>query len=414
MSGRFPTRNDANGEDGDQPAMIFKELDVGKHVLSSVRQKNDIASRIIDRLSHADSFLMLGHENPDEDCIGAMVAFALLAVKFDKRASIFVAGELHEQHHYLIEICTHNSIRVLTEEAPVLPPFDTLVVCDTPKPSMVAGPRPIDELKSHDGVVTIEFDHHMAADTSYIGDERFALVTEASSACELVGFLALKLCKEETLLERHHIDDLFSRNFVLAVLTGIIGDSKMGKFLKSSRERRFYDIFSGMFNELLTRKTTNRSNFSNKDEVFAELVRLSAREEACFSALMAGTRHSPSVHFVALDEPASAALFDEFDSDTIVTVARAVADALAEGSEKLSLIAYYDCSSPDGLVQFRVRRSHTYRDLDVRKILDRFSIENGGGHEGAIGFRFPRDTIDDFDAFVTRLVEGIESEVTPA
>ena len=215
----------------------------------------------------------------------------------------------------------------------------------------------------------------------------------------------------EELLAEHNIVDLFSRNFVLSVLTGIIGDSKMGKFLKSRRERHFYAIFSAMFNELLEKQTTNASNFSNKDEVFNELIRLSDREESCFSYFMDRSKRTRSIAYIILNESESRKIYDDFATDTIVSVARSVADSLAEQSGKLSLTCYYDFAGDSGLIQFRVRRSQQFKSYDTRQIIDLFSIANGGGHEGAIGFRFPRTEIPDIESFALNLVNGIEADI---
>ncbi len=92
----------------------------------------------------------------------------------------------------------------------------------------------------------------------------------------------------------------------------------------------------------------------------------------------------------------------------MVNVARAVANELAEESGRLSLVAYYDKPELSDLVQFRVRRSQAYKKYDLRKMLELFSIEDGGGHEGAIGFRLPRAVIDDYMAFIQGLIEGLE------
>jgi nanoRNase/pAp phosphatase (c-di-AMP/oligoRNAs hydrolase) len=48
----------------------------------------------------------------------------------------------------------------------------------------------------------------------------------------------------------------------------------------------------------------------------------------------------------------------------------------------------------------------------LRKLLERFSIANGGGHEGAIGFRVPRAEISDFPGYITKLMEGIETAIS--
>jgi nanoRNase/pAp phosphatase (c-di-AMP/oligoRNAs hydrolase) len=104
-------------------------------------------------------------------------------------------------------------------------------------------------------------------------------------------------------------------------------------------------------------------------------------------------------------------LYVECDNDTIVSTARVIADRLAEESGKLSLVAYYDNPERGDLIQFRVRRPGSWKKYDVRSILPLFSIKNGGGHEGAIAFRVPRDSVSDFDAYIRMLVDGIEAAI---
>ena len=99
------------------------------------------------------------------------------------------------------------------------------------------------------------------------------------------------------------------------------------------------------------------------------------------------------------------------DDDTIVSTARVIADTLAEESGKLGLVAYYDNPSRSDLVQFRLRRAAGWKKYDLRGFLTLFSIANGGGHEGAIGFRIPRSQIPDFRGYVSSLVEGIEAAI---
>jgi single-stranded DNA-specific DHH superfamily exonuclease len=95
-----------------------------------------------------------------------------------------------------------------------------------------------------------------------------------------------------------------------------------------------------------------------------------------------------------------------------VSTARVVADRLAESSGKLGLVAYYDNPEHSDLVQFRLRRAGAWKKYDLRGLLERFAIENGGGHEGAIGFRMPRSEIPDFQAYVATLLQGIETAIS--
>jgi nanoRNase/pAp phosphatase (c-di-AMP/oligoRNAs hydrolase) len=95
----------------------------------------------------------------------------------------------------------------------------------------------------------------------------------------------------------------------------------------------------------------------------------------------------------------------------VVSAARVITDKLAEESGKLGLVVYYDQAEKSDLVQFRLRRAGAWKKYDLRQLLTKFSISNGGGHEGAIGFRIPRGEIPDFAAYVTALVQGIEEVV---
>jgi nanoRNase/pAp phosphatase (c-di-AMP/oligoRNAs hydrolase) len=384
---------------------------VKKSSISALSRKNAIVANIIEALDTRKSFMVLGHKNPDEDCIASMVAFALLVTKFEKEACICTDGDIHEHFSYLLNICTHNSIDLIDGSGNLPPGIDTVAICDTPKPDMIYFGGFAQSLMTEKDIVKIEIDHHLQADSAYSGDPDYALVDEASSASELVGLVALKLCGREDLLEKYNITDLFSRNLVLAILTGIIGDSKMGKYLKSKREKRFYRMFSSMFNELLFNATTKSTNFSNKDEVFSELGRLSESEAKCYSYFLDKRQTLGHTGYVVLNEAESAELHSSFDSDTIISVSRSIADVLAEGVGFLSLVVFYDNNDVSDLVQFRMRRSQSFTSYDLRKILEVFSIENGGGHEGAIGFRIPRTGIPDIGVYTRNLLEGIETEI---
>jgi nanoRNase/pAp phosphatase (c-di-AMP/oligoRNAs hydrolase) len=104
-------------------------------------------------------------------------------------------------------------------------------------------------------------------------------------------------------------------------------------------------------------------------------------------------------------------LYREFDNEIITTVTKAIANTLAEKSGRLSLICFADGTGGEKLVQFRMRRGHLFRSFDLRDVLQLLNIANGGGHEGAIGFRFPRNSIPDMDAYVAGMIPLIEQAV---
>lgn len=379
-----------------------------KQIIPTIYEKNRIIDNIIEAMVKCRDFLILGHQNPDEDCIASMVAFAILLGKFDKKAGICIGKKVHEHFQYLLNICKYNAITLYESCDQFNGSFDALVVCDTPKPSMVEKNALVEAMLKSPDVLKIEIDHHIGSDSSYIGDEGYCLVSEATSSSELILYLILKVAKKEGLLREYQIKDLLSRNLVLALLSGIIGDTNMGKFLKSRRERKYYRLFSSMLNNILRATTIRETNFANMDQVYQELQRLSGNEDRCYRYLMDRKHFSASIGYVALDQVESRELQTHVDEDTLVSVSRAVANELAEKSRKLSLVAYYDRPEVSNLVQFRVRRSGSYRGYDLREMLELFSIENGGGHEGAIGFRLQKESITDYRGYVNRLIEGLE------
>jgi diguanylate cyclase (GGDEF)-like protein len=378
--------------------------------IPTLRAKNRIIEAIIQEIIHKESFLLVGHRNPDEDCIASLVAFGLLLGKFSKQVVISTCGKVPEQLSYLLNICAYNGI-LLHEGCFQNPPHpQVIVILDTPKPEMIDTDASIEEALLDPRVRKIEIDHHLEADAAYSGDPGFCLVSDASSTCELIGLLSLKLAGRGELLKQFGIQELFSRNFALALLTGIIGDSKMGKFLKTNKERWFYRTFSSLFDQMLRTKTAKgSSNFSSMEQVFQAIEALSNEEKSCYEWIFEKRQEREGIAYSVFDRKSSEQLFSRFEYDTVLAVTKSVADRLAELSGKVGLVGYYDPDSVSNLVQFRLRRASGYSALDLRTVLENLQIKNGGGHPGAIGFRFPKEEVQDFPLLVQEILEGIQS-----
>ncbi|MCX7025468.1 MAG: diguanylate cyclase [Spirochaetes bacterium] len=386
-----------------------------KKELRSLAEKNRIIGNILAALEQRDGLLLLGHRNPDEDCIASMVAFGLLAGKLNKTVYLVTGGALHEQFSYLLSICTYNSIHLSADGSDLPGPVQAVIALDTPKPSMLEDSPAIRALVGDESVLKIEIDHHLEADSTYFGDHGYNLVTGASSASELVGLLAFKMDLAAEYKARHQIDEVFSRNFVLAVLTGMIGDSRMGKYLKTRKERWYYEWFSALFDRMLSQKThRNSANFTSKEEVFKAIASLSGDEEECFRYMHRKRSGSENLRFVILDAAESSFLYETYGNDIVSSVSKAVADTLAEESGCLGMVAYPDDPALSNFVQFRLRRAQGFQSLDLRDILSRYSFLNGGGHPGAVGFRFDRAEVPDLAAFAADIVRKIEDVVRDA
>jgi nanoRNase/pAp phosphatase (c-di-AMP/oligoRNAs hydrolase) len=236
------------------------------------------------------------------------------------------------------------------------------------------------------------------------------MVTEANSSSELVGKIILKLNGMKTMREKYEFNDLLTRNIVLAIITGLIGDTRMGQFIKSDALKTSYDYFINIFNEILKQKTTKKTNFATKEQIFEEIVKLSSDEEKCFHKIIGKKKFSKHAGYVILKQSETNDLLKDFENDTIVSVVRTIADTLAEESKKIGVVVYYDGFKISDLVQFKIRRSQRYKGFDLRDILDVFSIKNGGGHEGAIAFRISKKDIHDIDEYTKKLITGIEKK----
>jgi nanoRNase/pAp phosphatase (c-di-AMP/oligoRNAs hydrolase) len=202
--------------------------------------------------------------------------------------------------------------------------------------------------------------------------------------------------------------DVYSRNIALAILTGMVGDSHMGKYLKSHKERRYYTMFSAMFDKLLIEKTNKNShNIASMEAIFDAIQRFSVREKQCFDRILELRHRYGPIGYVCLDREVSAELFQTYGVEFIVNVSKAAADTLAEASGKLGLVAYFDDESLTGFVQFRLRRSAQFTTLDLREVPARLGIANGGGHPGAIGFRVQKADVQDIHAFTMDIASKI-------
>ena len=370
------------------------------------RRKIQIINSFLDEMCKRESFLMVGHQNPDEDCVASMVAFSLLMTKFHKNQAMVLNRENWDKFPYLLSIAKYNSIRVIGSSDEIGEDYDTVIAFDTPKSVMLDFYKQLKSLLSREDVLVMEIDHHLEADGEYIGDEGYRLVDEASSTCELIGYLAVKLEKKRHIVKEFGIGEIFSRNFVLSIVTGMVGDSKMGQFLKSRREKRYYRYFSRLFNNMLVRKTDkNSGNFSSIEDILYELERLSGEEEECYQALLKYKKVEGPIAWITLSEKETAMVLEGCGTDVIVTVARYMANFLAEESGYVSLVAYYDPPEKSNLIQFRMRRSQNLKTLDLREVVSRLRITNGGGHEGAVGFRVPGEAVDNYDAFVENIVK---------
>jgi nanoRNase/pAp phosphatase (c-di-AMP/oligoRNAs hydrolase) len=384
-----------------------------KNELSSQAEKNRIAVNITKETDRIETFILLGHKDPDMDCVASLIAASLLLRKAKKEAVIYLPGPVGEHFNYLFAICKSQGVMVL-HGGNDIPTFLSreerlaetgIFILDTPKPQMISRNDGLSKLLANPKVRKMEIDHHLQADALYAGDEGYRLVARASSTCELLCYLGYKMAKHFGWTKD---SDILSRNIYLAILTGIIGDSNMGRYLKSKKEKWYYETVNTRFRALLGDLVPKSVSFST-DDMFDIIYTFSVQDKRCFDAIMEFSRESKSIHYIALSKEDSQALIDRYGSERLVTVSKVAADTLAERSGKLGLVIYHDDDRESGYIQCRLRRSSLYNGIDLRTVLDKLKIGNGGGHPGAVGFRLPKADINDFDNYTVKTVEGIET-----
>lgn len=373
-----------------------------KQDIATIAEKNRRIRNVTEAVIEGSEFLVMGHKNPDDDCLGSMVAIGLLIQRFSKNVSVYTTENVGEKLGYLLDICRYNSIDInygIPWER-----VDTVIVCDTAKPELLETGDESDRLLADSSVRTIEIDHHLSTDSQYIGDEGYRLVMEASSSAEIIGYFAYKLSKRTDLLAEYEIEDMFPRNFVLSVITGLVGDTNLGQFLPTARVARSYHFFSNYFNRILRRKTVRLRNYSSQEELFQELGTLSSRERACFDQLLDKAEFSGGIGYRGVSRQEIVERFSRFGVDTIANTSRAAADSLAEAAGKVGIVAYWDPDADSSFVRCSARRGHGYREFDLRDLIAIGGIQNGGGHPGAVGFRIPKNEVEDVEEYLQSLV----------
>ena len=385
------------------------ELKRKKHTFSSIAERNRTVERLLDIFQNREEFLLLGHEQPDEDCISSLVSMALLIRKFNKSVTIFIRDQIPAQMSYLTNICSYNEIPVYQDASTLTMKPDVLCILDTPKPDMIAAAPEIEPYLHNPDIPVIEIDHHLSADAEYAGTPGLCLVNRASSTCELIGFICCKISRKPELLSKYDITNLFSRNLVLSMLTGMIGDTKFGLTLKKDRDIFFYNYFSTKFSGILQQSVhKNSGNYASMTDIFRSLEKLSADEKDLHQKLLERAHYFGRTGYVILDPDASYEILDTVEYSLFVKVIKSVTDFLSEKSGTIGLTGYYDPEDVSDLIQFRIRTARAVSGMDLRNILKEFSIEDGGGHPGAIGFRISRDKLSNPDQFVKNILEQLE------
>lgn len=393
--------------------MVSNELSRGRKKDSplNIVAKNKTIWRIINLIMANSSFLLFGHIFPDEDCVASLTAFGLLLRKFNKKVCIYLESAIQQPLQFLGDLIEYNGIEFYTDVLGPIPKPDVIFVLDTPKPDMIAADEYGLQLLADSSILKVEIDHHFDADAQTVSVHDFSLLINASSTCEIIAQICYKLSKRSEILQRYEISELYSRNIVLAMLTGMVGDAKTGGYIFKKAEKKKFDYFFSRLNEILAKKRRqNTTNIANATELLHIIDFLSTAEHKILNKLLDYATYDDEIGAIFLNEKTSAEIFKLGDYSQIVGVIKTATNAIAETAGLIGISAFYDPNDISNKLQYRARASKEGNFLNLLTVLLDLKLEDGGGHPGAIAFRLNKSNISekDFDEFNTNLIKRVK------
>lgn len=172
---------------------FYGELNEELEKTSRVKSRS-VASALVDIISKMDNIYVVGHKNPDTDCIGAAIGIAKICSSYEKKANIVIDFKNNESAKLMIdkimEEGTYKDNFITKEEFKKLKitSNDLLIVVDTHKKTY---------LLTNDGISKFEnvivIDHHRRG-AEFIEDTVLTYhEIYSSSTCELVTQIIMHL-----------------------------------------------------------------------------------------------------------------------------------------------------------------------------------------------------------------------------
>jgi len=379
----------------------------------TIGSRNRVINNIYDLVKNRRSFLIIGHKDPDEDCYASITACALLLRKFNKHVTVFWETPPPENLKFLNSICKYNKINVYCKTMPAIRSVEVLGIFDVPKPDMIAADGCIFDFLNNPAIPKVELDHHFASDAAYAGDPAYSLVLHASSTCEILCRLCYKLANNPEIMQRYSIEELYSRNLVLTLLTGMLGDAKMGNYISNHHDKEVFDYFSKHLNLMLriSTRSENTQKIASMERLLDVLETSDAETEEIYNSIMKRAVYTEGIGSIILSEHESNVLFESIEYGQFIGMIKVATNAIAEKVRGVGISAYYDMPEKSNKIQCRVRLSEAAQGIDLHPILNHFRITDGGGHPGAIAFRLPRNLGLPLSAFIADVETFIRQKI---
>lgn len=394
----------------------LKDYGEEKLIPLDINQRNRTIRNILNLIMHSSKFLLLGHSYSDEDCVSSMLAIAILLRKFGKCVTIYVKDRFPPSLAFFQNICEYNEINLEIKSTDGITKPDAIFILDTPKPDMIALDDKILSFFLQKNIPKVEIDHHFSKDARHTGDAPYRLTLHASSSCEIVALICYKLSKQKIVLEKHGIGELYSRNIVLAILTGMIGDAKLGNYLSTKRDRAFFKYFLNKLGSVLKESYyINSRNISSIDEILHLLEEISEKERLLYNLVSKKITKQETLGLLILNQEDSIQLQKQTDDfQDFIAIVRRITGELSDSPNLASVSCFYYPTSISNFVEFRVRAGEAIKGIDFRQVIEDLKVPlgNGGGHPGAICFKVEKKDIANLDEYVRLLIYEVQSLIS--
>ena len=218
---------------------------------------------------------------------------------------------------------------------------------------------------------------------------------------------------DKSVLEKYGISDIYSRNIVMVMVAGMMGDAKMGNYLSTKRDISFYHYFLNKFDNILHKSHYKGSkNIGSVEEVLHLLEEFSKEEISFYNILKQEVKYEENIGILLLDECNSYKLQNKAsDFQLFIDIIRRLTGDLSDFPNEASVSCFYYPTSISSFVEFRVRASENLRGIDFRSLIDIMEVPdgNGGGHPGAICFKVEKHLISDIKEYVASLIFNVEN-----
>ena len=325
--------------------------------------KNINLNKVIELIEHANNILILGHVNPDGDCIGAMTAMTLGLTSIKKNVTAWAEEPIPLKYRFIKNVFEKPRQNIVND-------FDLIIVLDTAVQTRVGVPFDFSVVKQ----TVLSIDHHVANENtfSYVyGDQ-----SQAATAC--IVFDILKKLNIE-----------ITKPIAEAIYTGILTDT--GCFSYSNTDIRTFEISLELMKAGINPSEISSIIYNSFSKEYLSIL----AEALSTIELVADNRGA--IMYVSAEMIKNQGL-ETFDTEDFVNYPRSIITVD---------VACMLTELPNSELLRLSLRSKT-PDVNVRKLAIKF---NGGGHKCASGAKINEPLFDFLPKLKKELENFIKNEV---